>query len=153
MTGYVRTVNSYLQAHRFADTRSVSPGHYNSTFPALVKISKKTIDKCIYAVYTYIVDVLPDPISFEWDKGNSDKNLKKHKVTNQEAEEVFVNDPKFILSDEKHSSEKETRHMLWGRTNKKRLLTIIFTIRKEKIRIISCRDMHKKERREYEAKS
>jgi uncharacterized DUF497 family protein len=97
--------------------------------------------------------ILPDPIVFEWDKGNNDKNIKKHNVSNQEAEEAFINDPKFILSDEKHSSEKETRYMLWGITNHNRAITIIFTIRSEKIRIISCRDMHKKERREYESKS
>ncbi|MBU3978419.1 BrnT family toxin [Patescibacteria group bacterium] len=99
------------------------------------------------------MDVLPDPIIFEWDKGNHDKNFKKHNISNQEAEEVFINDPKFILSDRKHSSEKEARYMLWGRTNHKKAITIIFTIRNEKIRIISCRDMHKKERREYESKS
>jgi uncharacterized DUF497 family protein len=99
------------------------------------------------------MDILPDPITFEWDKGNTDKNVKKHNVSNQEAEEAFVNDPKFILSDEKHSSDKETRRMLWGITNHKRFITIIFTIRNKKIRIISCRDMHKKERREYESKS
>jgi uncharacterized protein len=99
------------------------------------------------------MDILPDPITFEWDKGNTDKNVKKHNVSNQEAEEAFINDPKFILSDEKHSSEKEIRHMLWGATNQKRFITVIFTIRNEKIRIISCRDMHKKERREYESKS
>ena len=99
------------------------------------------------------MDILPDPITFDWDRGNKDKNIRKHNVTNQEAEEAFINEPKFILSDEKHSSQKEIRHMLWGRTNKKRLITIIFTVRKEKIRIISCRDMHKKERRDYETKS
>jgi len=99
------------------------------------------------------MDILPDPITFEWDKGNKDKNVKKHNVSNQETEEAFINDPKFILSDEKHTSENETRHMLWGITNHKRFITIIFTIRNEKIRIISCRDMHKKESREYESKS
>ena len=99
------------------------------------------------------MDIIPDPIVFECDKGNKDKNYKKHKVSNQEAEEVFINDPKFIISDDKHSSEKEAKHMLWGITNHKRFLTAIFTIREEKIRIISCRDMHKRERREYESKA
>lgn len=99
------------------------------------------------------MDILRDPITFQWDKGNKDKNVKKHNVSNQEAEEAFINEPKFLLSDEKHSSEEETRHMLWGRTNYNRFITVIFTIRAEKVRIISCRDMHKKERREYESKS
>jgi len=46
-------------------------------------------------------------IFFEWDKGNIDKNLIKHNVTNREIEEVFENDPKFIFRDEKHSQEEE----------------------------------------------
>lgn len=93
--------------------------------------------------------ILPEPISFEWDKGNIDKNLKKHIVSNKEAEEVFGN-RHFLIEDEKHSTEDEKRYMLWGITNNERKLTIIFTIRTNLIRIISARDMHKKERRRYE---
>lgn len=95
--------------------------------------------------------VLLKPISFEWDKGNVDKNLIKHKVSNQESEQVFINDPKFIFQDSRHS-EKEKRYMLWGVTDQERKLAIIFTIRNNLVRVISSRDMHKKERREYEKK-
>lgn len=93
--------------------------------------------------------ILPEPISFEWDKGNIDKNLLKHKVTNKEAEEVFEN-RHFMIEDKKHSTVYERRYMLWGVTNSKRKLTIIFTIRTNRIRIISVRDMNVKERRQYE---
>ncbi|KKQ35103.1 MAG: hypothetical protein US51_C0016G0005 [Microgenomates group bacterium GW2011_GWA2_37_6] len=93
--------------------------------------------------------ILPEPIVFEWDKGNIDKNLLKHKVTNKEAEEVFGN-RHFMIEDKKRSTVYERRYMLWGVTNYKRKLTIIFTIRTNSIRIISVRDMHKKERRRYE---
>lgn len=92
--------------------------------------------------------VLPEPIFFEWDKGNINKNLIKHSVTNKEAEEVFNNQP-LISEDIKHS-EKELRFQALGKTDKERLLFLSFTIRKNKIRIISARDMNKKEVSKYE---
>ncbi len=85
--------------------------------------------------------IIPEPLAFDWDKGNIDKNFKKHSVTDKEAEEVFINEPKFIFKDDKHS-DTERRYMLWGETNKKKKLTIFYTIRNNKIRIISARDMH-----------
>lgn len=95
--------------------------------------------------------LLPKPISFEWDKGNIDKNWIRHRVTNKETEEVFENNPKLILKDEKHS-DQEDRYLVLGITDDKRRLAIIFTIRKDKIRVISARVMHSKERRLYEEK-
>ncbi|MBA2124487.1 hypothetical protein B9J78_06125 [bacterium Unc6] len=95
--------------------------------------------------------IVPEPIFFEWDKGNIDKNLIKHKVTNRETEEVFKNDPKFIFGDEKHS-QKEKRYGLYGKTKTERLLFVVFTITKDKVRVISARNMSKKERRVYEEK-
>lgn len=93
--------------------------------------------------------IIPEPVAFEWDKGNIDKNVKKHGVTNKEAEEVFENEQKFIFRDTKHSIN-ELRYMIWGTTDKARKLAVFFTKRLDKIRIISARDMDKKERREYE---
>jgi len=98
------------------------------------------------------VRILPKPIAFEWDKGNIDKNLKKHNVNDKEAEEVFGNKPIFIFKDDQHSIS-EKRFMIWGVNNERRKLAVIFTIRKDKIRVISARDMHKKERREYISKA
>ncbi len=86
---------------------------------------------------------------FDWDKGNIDKNWRQHRVTNKEAEEVFSNQPLLIAEDEKHS-QVEQRFVALGRTNSNRYLFIAFTIRDEKIRIISARDQGRKERREYE---
>lgn len=88
------------------------------------------------------------PIAFQWDKGNIDKNLIKHNVTNKEAEEVFGNRLK-IFPDLGHL-EKEQRFVSYGVTNQNRKLTIVFTLRKEKIRVISARDQNKKERRIYD---
>lgn len=87
--------------------------------------------------------ILPEPLEFEWDKGNINKNIKKHNVTNQEAEQVFINKPEFIFKDDRHSTI-EKRYMAWGITNGKRYLSIFFTVKKKLIRIISARDMKKK---------
>ena len=94
---------------------------------------------------------LPKVIAFEWDKGNINKNLKKHKVSNQEAEELFFNRPLKIFEDAKHSLV-EKRYIAHGITNAKRRITIIFTLRNQKIRIVSVRDQNRKERRIYEKK-
>lgn len=95
--------------------------------------------------------ILPKPLAFEWDKGNINKNFKKHKVTNLEAEEIFRNKPLIIFYDAIHS-RIERRFIAHGITSKKRNLTIIFTLRKQKIRIISARNQNKKERKIYEKK-
>lgn len=94
---------------------------------------------------------LPKPLAFEWDKGNIDKNFKKHKVTSKEVEEVFGNKPLKTLEDTKHS-QIEDRFIAFGITNKDRKLYLVFTIRKENIRVISARDQSKRERKIYEKK-
>ncbi|PIQ69936.1 hypothetical protein COS55_01010 [Candidatus Shapirobacteria bacterium CG03_land_8_20_14_0_80_40_19] len=92
---------------------------------------------------------LPVPLSFDWNEGNLDKNWLKHKVSLKEAEEIFFNRPLKIFEDEKHS-QKEERLLAYGITNRRRQLMIVFTLRGEKIRIISARNQNKKERRIYE---
>ncbi len=92
---------------------------------------------------------IPRPIEFEWDKANIEKNKIKHNVSFKEAEEVFINEPLKTLKDIRHS-QIEDRFIAFGITNKKRKLYLIFTIRGEKIRIISARDQSKKERKYYE---
>ena len=89
-----------------------------------------------------------EPVEFDWDKGNIGKNLK-HGVEDKEAEQIFDNDPEFVFEDEKHSLS-EVRYMIWGVTNQGRQLSVFFTMRKGKVRIISARYMHKKERSRYE---
>lgn len=95
--------------------------------------------------------ILPEPIGFEWDEGNIGKNLK-HNVTDKESEEPFTNKPFKINPDTKHS-QNELRFQALGKTNNKRLLFLSFTLRNNKVRIISARDASKKERREYEEKT
>ena len=85
---------------------------------------------------------------FEWDKGNEQKNVK-HGVTPAEAEQVFLNEPLVVLDDRKHSGNEQRFHAL-GHTSEGRLLHVTFTIRTTMIRVISARDMHRKERAIYE---
>ncbi|MFV1917096.1 MAG: BrnT family toxin [Patescibacteria group bacterium] len=89
------------------------------------------------------------PLSFDWDKGNIDKNWGKHKVRFKETEEVFLDKPLKIFPDKKHSTS-ERRFQALGITNNRRNLTIFFITRDNKIRVISARDQNKKERRKYE---
>jgi len=86
---------------------------------------------------------------FDWDAGNERKNQDKHGVSKYEAEQVFFNTPLLLLDDEKHSESEQRFHAL-GRTDEARLLHVTFTIRKNKVRVISARDMHRKEKKVYE---
>ena len=88
--------------------------------------------------------------SFDWDEGNARKN-EKHGVSTAEAEQVFFNAPLLVLEDIKHSRTEPRFHAL-GKTDRVRLLHITFTLRGagEKMRMISARDMHRKERAIYE---
>lgn len=92
-------------------------------------------------VYTVKIDKLV--LEFEWDEGNIGKN-KKHNVEDREAEEVFLDENKKTFKDHLHSNGEE-RFRVVGKTKKGRLLFVAFTIRKGKIRIISARDINKKE--------
>jgi len=96
-----------------------------------------------------ISDMLANCTGFEWDKYNSEKIRKKHDVTSVECEQVFFNLPVIAGNDEKHS-ETENRFYVLGQTDSGRLLFLVFTVRKDKLRGISARDMNKKERRVYQ---
>ena len=90
-------------------------------------------------------------VDFQWDQGNIDKNLIKHSVENWESEQIFFNKPLLVLDDPKHSIP-EKRWAAFGKTDADRFLIVIFTKRGDLIRVISTRDMNKKERRFYDEK-
>jgi hypothetical protein len=89
---------------------------------------------------------------FDWDDANRNKNWDKHKVAWWECEEVFFNQPLYVYADLQHSRSEERFYVL-GKTNNSRLLFIVFAHRNHKIRMISARDMHKKERKMYNEKA
>jgi uncharacterized protein len=88
---------------------------------------------------------------FDWDDGNSRKSADKHDVSQAEAEGAFFNDPLIVVEDSKRS-ETEPRFNALGKTAQDRLLHITFTLRQNGIliRVISARDMRRKERTAYE---
>jgi uncharacterized protein len=88
---------------------------------------------------------------FEWDEGNSNKNWHLHRVIDAECEEVFFNLPLIISFDAGHS-KREKRFFALGRTENNRRLFVAFTIRQDLIRVISARDMTKRELRKYAEK-
>ena len=93
-------------------------------------------------------------VGFEWDAGNERKN-DKHGVSMAEAEQVFFNAPLLLLLDDAAHSQSESRFHALGHSDDGRLLHLTFTLRRsgELIRVISARDMHRKERMIYEQAS
>lgn len=86
--------------------------------------------------------------AFEWDKGNLDKSRRKHGITPEEAESVFIDENFLIIPDASHS-KTEARFVIVGKSDKNRYLFIVFTMRNKNIRIISARGMHKEEVKKY----
>lgn len=95
------------------------------------------------------MDTNQNPIIFEWDKWNTDKNWQKHGVSTEEAEQAFF-DKKKITTDDVLHSQIEKRYILIGKTKKERLLYIVYTIRNDAVRVISARDTNRRENKLYE---
>ena len=81
---------------------------------------------------------------FDWDEANTDKNWFKHKVSPTECEQIFFNHP-LVIQDDIKNSDNEKRFYALGKTDMKRFLFIAFTVRTDLIRVISARDMSRKE--------
>ncbi len=88
-------------------------------------------------------------LGFQWDKWNIDKNYKKHGITPNETEEVFLDEDVKIEKDIKHQ-EQEERFIAIGKTIGDKILFVVFTIRTGKIRVISGRRANKKEGEVYQ---
>jgi uncharacterized DUF497 family protein len=94
-------------------------------------------------------DPLLNCTGFDWDDGNAEKNRERHRVTAEEAEEIFFNEPLVVRGDVRHSGREKRLYAL-GRTSRGRLLFTAFTIRRNLIRVISVRGMNHKEQEAYE---
>ncbi len=85
---------------------------------------------------------------FDWDEGNPQKNWVKHQVTPFECEHIFFNHPLITAPDQRHSG-REARFYALGRTDAGRLLFAAFTLRNKMVRVISARDMSRREKEAY----
>jgi uncharacterized DUF497 family protein len=83
-------------------------------------------------------------LGFEWDTGNWRKSELKHGVAIAEAQEVLLNDP-VCQVDPRHSDD-EQRYVALGATNEGRRLFVSFTVRHNRVRVISARPMSRRER-------
>jgi len=93
-------------------------------------------------------------VGFQWDEGNARKSADKHGVSQTEAEQVFFNQPLLVINDTRHSQSEPRFHAL-GVTDSARRLHVTFTLREadSNIRVISARDMHRKERKIYDERT
>lgn len=89
-------------------------------------------------------------LSFDWDQWNIQKNETKHGISSLEAESTFFDKGATVFADRLHSSKKEERWILYGKSIYHNILMVAFTIRNQKIRIISARRASRKERQIYE---
>lgn len=93
-------------------------------------------------------DPLEACIGFDWDEGNTSKNWDKHRVGPDEGESIFFHDPLLLRSDIGHATREKRYHAL-GETTAGRRLLVVFTVRRKLIRVISARDMNRRETEAY----
>lgn len=94
-------------------------------------------------------DPLENCIGFDWDEANAGKNWESHRVSMEEAEDVFFHEPLVVRSDTRHS-RSEKRYYALGQTAHGRRLFLVFTVRRKLIRVISVRDMNRNESEAYQ---
>ncbi len=88
-------------------------------------------------------------MKFEWDENKAKSNVVKHGITFSEAVTIFA-DPYLLFTEDSQHSQEEEREWAIGVSENGSLIVIVFTIRDEKIRIISARKATKNERKQYE---
>ena len=88
-------------------------------------------------------------LEFEWDPAKAEANLKKHRVSFEEALTGCA-DPLARIVDHPDQSTEEAREIIIGHSTKQRLLLVSFTERTSRVRIISARRATKRERQDYE---
>lgn len=94
--------------------------------------------------------LLAECSGFDWDEGNLEKNWTNHRVTAAECEQIFFNRPLVVADDAGHS-RTESRYYALGQTDAGRRLFLAFTVRRKLVRVISARDMNRKEGKAYQS--
>ena len=107
------------------------------------------LDATSFFVYTKDV---AKTIRFEWDQWNIQKNEQKHGVSAMEAESAFYDPNHKLFKDLKHSTIGEKRYIIYARSLESRVLMVGFTLRSNKVRIITARPASREEREIYEKK-
>jgi uncharacterized DUF497 family protein len=90
-----------------------------------------------------------DAPTFEWDPAKAKVNVRKHGVSFEEAATAFQDPLARIHPDPDHSGH-ESREILIGHSRRQRLLLVAFADRRGKLRLISAREVTRRERRDYE---
>ena len=88
-------------------------------------------------------------LDIEWDEEKARRNVRKHRVSFEEAATVFC-DPLSLTIDDPMPSWREMRFVIVGRSGLGRLLVVAHTERGDTIRIISARGATRSERITYE---
>jgi uncharacterized DUF497 family protein len=129
------------------DGKSIGSTSENATHRGLDRHVGR-LATCILQRYTDLVAERKDPLDsctgFQWDEGNAPKNWERHRVSPEEAEDVFFHEPLVVRSDIRHS-KGEKRYYALGQTGAGRKLFVSFTIRRSLVRVVSVRDMNQKE--------
>ena len=87
-------------------------------------------------------------MGFEWDAGNAPKLAARHSVLPGECEQVFLREPFLVSADDRHYAV-EVRWRALSATSGGRLLHVVFTMRRNLVRVVHVRDMNRKERAAY----
>jgi hypothetical protein len=93
-------------------------------------------------------DLLAGVTGFEWDQGNSEKNWRRHGVSQVEAEQAFLNRPLLVAPSPKEI-QGEARYFALAQSDLGRSLAIVFTLRGSRVRVISARPMSRRERKAH----
>jgi uncharacterized protein len=143
------SADEYPHAPRILLCRAPDPVHGIAT---IWLQPSADLDSHVYWCHIQIVDAyerLVAATGFDWDAANADKNWQRHQVSAAECEQLFFNQPLVAGTDHAHSTD-EVRYYALGRTDAGRRLFVVFTVRESLIRVISARDMSRRERKEYD---
>ena len=91
-------------------------------------------------------------LQFEWDRAKARANLLKHGLSFEEAATVFGDQRAISIADPAHSLTEE-RFVTIGTSEHERILVVVATERRDKVRLISARQASRKERKQYEEAS
>lgn len=87
-------------------------------------------------------------MEFDWDSRKDAVNRRKHGISFSEAQQAFLDSNRIIAHDTKHGTEEEKRYFCFGKVGK-RVMTVRFTVRENKIRIFGA-GYWREGRRRYE---